>query len=386
MRAGEFDRARGTAVDARRTAEALAASLRDKLEDTRRDVRSVDWAGEMPSWLTSTLNQLSEQLEMDRQLLSLAEKAGEEPDAADDCRGIVAEVRRAQDVWLRLERYLQAAIPTFLAAQQAQRLQPRNKAVAVDLAEDVLGPVLAARSEVVEACAASLFAAVGGVWLPPQWSVDSLAAQLLRPAATWERPEPAFDDIGELVDLDDANLPRQLAESLRAVLSLASSSPVRLSALLDAATLAGGTRLSDLVLSGCLWVWVADNGAEIGADEEAQPPDAGLASLLSGLAAVDDGVRLSTETYDGPDLLIGPVSALEGMAGRGGQDAEPGRAESDRAEPGRAGLDAEQGRAVAQATGGAGEDRPDPDRGAQAGPLAGRHAEDRVTWLAEVAG
>lgn len=320
MRAGEFTRARGTAVDARRTAEALAASLRDKLEDTRRDVRSVDWAGEMPGWLTSTLSQLSEQLEMDRQLLSLAEKAGEEPDAADDCRGIVGEVRRAQDVWLRLERYLQAAIPTFLAAQQAQRLQPRGRVAAVDLAEHVMGPVLVARSEVVEACAASLFAAVGGVWLPPQWSLDSLAAQLLRPAATWERPEPAFDDVGELVDLDDANLPRHLAESLRAVLSLASSSPVRLSALLDAATLAGGTRLSDLVLTGCLWVWVADNSADSSADnsttdEESQPPDAGLTALLSGLVAVDDGIRLSVDQYSGPDLLIGPVTAIEEMTG-----------------------------------------------------------------------
>jgi hypothetical protein len=188
-------------------------------------------------------------------------------------------------------------------------LQPRDRVAAVDLAEQVMGPVLAARSDVVEACAASLFSAVGGVWLPPQWSVDSLAAQLLRPPATWERPAPAFDDVGELVDLDDANLPRHLAESLRAVLSLAFSSPVRLSALLDEAALAGGTRLSDLVLSGCLWVWVADNSV----DEEAQPPDVGLSALLSGLAAVDDGVRLSVAGYDGPDLLVGPVTALGEM-------------------------------------------------------------------------
>ena len=42
MTAGEFDRARATAIDARHTAEGLAASLRDKLDDTRRDVRTVD--------------------------------------------------------------------------------------------------------------------------------------------------------------------------------------------------------------------------------------------------------------------------------------------------------------------------------------------------------
>lgn len=77
MVAGEFNRARATAVDARRTAEGLAASLRDKLDDTRRDVRSVDWAGEMPDWLSGTLAQLGEQLDMGRQLLSLAATAGE---------------------------------------------------------------------------------------------------------------------------------------------------------------------------------------------------------------------------------------------------------------------------------------------------------------------
>lgn len=317
MRAGEFDRARGTAVDARRTAEALAASLRDKLEDTQRDVRSVDWAGEMPNWLTSTLTQLAEQLELDRQLLMLAEKAGEEPEAADDCRAIVAEVRRAQDVWLRLERHLQAAIPTFLVAQQAQRLQPRNRVAAVDLAEHVLLPVLTAPSDVVEACTAEFFAVAGGVWLPPQWSVDSLAAQLLRPPATWERPEPAFDDIGELVDLDDANLPRHLAEALREVLAMAAFEPVRLSALLDAARIAGGQRLADLLWSASLWVWVADNSIEGAADEAAQPPDAGLASLLAGLAAVDDGVGLADVQYQGPDLLVGPVAALDASYGPG---------------------------------------------------------------------
>jgi hypothetical protein len=150
MLAGEFDRARATAVDARRTAEGLAASLRDKLDDTRRDVRSVDWAGEMPDWLSGTLDQLTDQLDMDRQLLALAVTAGEDAAAVDDCRAIVAEVRRAQDVWLRLERRLQAAIPTFLAAQQAQRFNPRGLAVAVDLVDDILSPVLTAPAEVVE--------------------------------------------------------------------------------------------------------------------------------------------------------------------------------------------------------------------------------------------
>ncbi len=308
MRAGEFDRARGTAVDARRTAEALAASLRDKLEDTRRDVRSVDWAGEMPGWLTGTLNQLAEQLEMDRQLLALAQRAGGEEDAAPNCRAIVSEVRRAQDVWLRLERHLQLAIPTFLAAQQAQRLQPRRRSMTVDLADGVLPAVLGAPAAIVEECSAVLFGAIGGVRLPPQWSVDGLAAQLLRPPATWERPAPTFDEVGELIDIDDANLPRELSEALYKLLSPAAVTPVRLSALLDAARATDpSSRLIDALWSAGLWIWVADSDVE----DEAQPPDAGLTQLLPSLQAVSDGARLVDTEFAGPDLLIGPVGMFE---------------------------------------------------------------------------
>jgi hypothetical protein len=308
MLAGEFDRARATAVDARRTAEGLAASLRDKLDDTRRDVRSVDWAGEMPGWLSGTLDQLADQLDMDRQLLALAGTAGENPTAADDCRAIVAEVRRAQDVWLRLERRLQAAIPTFLAAQQAQRFNPRGGlAAAVDLVSDILSPVLAAPAEVVEDVSAALFAAAGGVHPPALWSVDDLAAQLLRAPTTWERPAPAYDDVGDLVDVDDANLPAELVTALIAILAAAVATPVRLSTLVDEARAAGGPdRLCDTVWAACLWVWLADSAV----DDDAQPSDAGLAQLLAGLAAVDDGALLADAEYAGPDLLVGPAAQL----------------------------------------------------------------------------
>jgi hypothetical protein len=307
MLAGEFDRARVTAVDARRTAEGLAASLRDKLDDTRRDVRSVDWAGKMPGWLSGTLDQLAEQLDMDRQLLNLAVAAGEDPGAADDCRAVVVEVRRAQDVWLRLERRLQGAIPTFLAAQQAQRFNPRGLAAAVDLVSDILSPVLAANAEIVEDVGVVLFAAAGGVHRPALWSVDDIATQLLRAPTTWERPAPAYDDVGDLVDVDDANLPAELVAALIAVLAAAGAGPVRLSTLLDEARAAHGPdRLGDTVWAACLWVWLADSEV----DDDTQPSDAGLAQLLAGLAAVDDGVLLADAEYAGLDLLVGPTAQL----------------------------------------------------------------------------
>jgi hypothetical protein len=305
MTAGEFDRARVTAIDARRTAEGLAASLRDKLDDTRHDVRSVDWGGEMPEWLSGTLGQLADQLDMDRQLLSLAGTAGEDPAAAEDCTAIVGEVRRAQDVWLLLERRLQAAIPTFLAAQQAQRFSPRSQVTVVDLVQQILEPALIAPSDVLENAADALFGLTGGASLPGLWSVDGLAAQLLRAPMKWERPPPAFDDVGELIDVDDANLPEELLSALLALFRAAAETPARLSALLEAARGPGmPRRLCEAVWAACLWVWVADDEVE----DEAQPANAGLAKLLASLIAVDDGNLLGDPDYIGPDLLIGSAA------------------------------------------------------------------------------
>jgi hypothetical protein len=109
------------------------------------------------------------------------------------------------------------------------------------------------------------------------------------------------------VDVDDANLPVELVAALITVLAAAVAGPVRLSTLLDEARAADGPdRLGDTVWAACLWVWLADSEV----DDDAQPSDAGLAQLLAGLAAVDDGVLLADAEYAGPDLLVGPTAQL----------------------------------------------------------------------------
>ena len=63
MQKGEFDRALLSAREATKTARGLSASLRVKRDDTRRDVRSVDWSAEMPAWLSEILGQVGAQLD-----------------------------------------------------------------------------------------------------------------------------------------------------------------------------------------------------------------------------------------------------------------------------------------------------------------------------------
>ena len=311
MNAGEFDKALASARQATRTARGLSASLRDKLDDTRRDVRSVDWAGEMPAWLTDVMGQLEEQLDRDRRLTELALRYGEDPQAADTCRAIVEEVRRSEDVWVRLERHLQGAIPTFLDAQGAQQFRPRGLAALVDMVTEVLRPALVSDDETLARGAQTMAAAAFAPVVPPQWGVDELAKLLLRPPASFERHDPVIDDPDDVSEPVGDTIPDDIAVAAARTFAVAAGRPVRLSELLSGAErhateVADPERLADVVWGAALWTFVAE------ADPGDEPPrSADLAAVLGSLIAVDDGRTIDTGRYRGADLLVGTPAAFD---------------------------------------------------------------------------
>ena len=339
MNAGEFDKALASARDATRTARGLSASLRDKLDDTRRDVRSVDWHEEMPVWLSGVVGQIGTQLERDRQLKELAVRSGEDPGATVACWAIVAEVRRSEDIWTRLENHLQKAIPVFLEAQQAQEFRPRGLAVVIDLVKEIFEPALGADDHLLTAGTQLLVEGVCAPVVEGQWGLDELCKVLLRAPVTFDRREPEVDDPGELGESLADSIPDDVAAAATAVFELAAARPVRLSELLfearqlvadvvhrdsassDAAAecAAGGQTdgegsdhidvdaVTDIVWGGALWAFVAE--AEVGDDD--QPPRADLAAALAPLIAVDDGTALDDARYAGADLFLGTQMAFD---------------------------------------------------------------------------
>lgn len=312
MEAGEFDKALTTARQATRTARGLSASLREKLDDTRRDVRSVDWRGEMPTWLTDVMGQVDQQMERDRQLKDLAERAGEDPEAAVSCRAIVDEVRRSEDVWLRLERRLQQARPVFLDAQEAQRFHPRGMALVIDMTNDLLLPALDAPDERFGAAVDELARGSLPPLVPAQWGITELAKQLLREPVVREVGAPFVDLPGELLDPEGGSIPDDVASGAALVLRDARSAPVRLSVLLEnaralAADPAEATHMADVVWGAALWTYVV--GSDATGDE--RPPRAELADAVSGLIGVDDGTELADDRYRGADLLVGTAPAFD---------------------------------------------------------------------------
>jgi tetratricopeptide (TPR) repeat protein len=322
MQAGEFEKALSTARQATRTAQGLSASLRDKLDDTARDVRSVDWRGEMPAWLTSVLAQLGEQIERDRQLKELAERAGENSDAAPACRRIIAEVRTGEEVWLRLERRLQQAVPVFLAAQEAQRFGPGGLALAIDLIADVLRPALGACTGVFDDAVGRLLAGGAPPHVRPQWDLDGLCKVVLRAPVVREVAAPVIDDPGELLDVESESIPDDVAAA--AIVRSAAQAPTRLSAMLaDARTSGVGDvrRLCDVVWAAALWTYVS------GAEGDEAPRRADLAAAVTGLVAVDDGTVLAEQRYRGADVVVGTPLAFE-LADVAAEAAEGSRAGS----------------------------------------------------------
>jgi tetratricopeptide (TPR) repeat protein len=312
MQAGEFDKALDSARQATRTARGLSASLREKLADTRRDVTAVDWHTEMPAWLTSILDQIAQQLERDRQLLDLAAQASADPDAGAACTDISTEVQTGADVWIKLERYLQQAIPVFLEAQKAQRFRPRGIAAAIDLCRDVLEPAITAPDERFAAAGQRLIEGIAPPTVPVCWGLGELCDVLLRAPVSYERRDPDIDDPGDLGQPVGDSIPDDVAARVADILALAQHKPARLSELISLARAdtgdAGDTlRLLDVLWGAALWVYVA--GGDNPADE--RPRRADLAAAVGALTAIQSGDALGDQRYAGPDLVLATPIALD---------------------------------------------------------------------------
>lgn len=347
MEAGEFDRARMSAVEARRYAEGVATQLRERLDDTRRDLRTVDWDSDMPRRLTDALGTVVEQIELDRHIIALAESGvdADDPSSALACRSVLAEVRRSQDVHIRLEQEIMSAVPVYLEAQERQRLRPRGIASLVDLTTDLLDPLIAAPAERVAAIGHGLARAGMGARVGPCFTVSDILSVLLRPIESRIRPDPVVDVPDDLIDVDDDNVAEPVAVAAADHLAVATEhGPVRLSHLLgtiattmpeadahtaEAACAADedpdgeparassrerGPSMPDVVWAGSLWAWVntsagVDDGDD--GDEVTKPRNRHLAGVLATLAAVDDGTQLPDGLgYAGADLVVGRAHHL----------------------------------------------------------------------------
>ncbi|MGV9821172.1 hypothetical protein [Nocardia xishanensis] len=313
MQAGEFDKALDTARQATRTAHGLAAYLRERLADTRRDVTSVDWGGEMGQWLTAALGQVQDQITRDRQLLDLTVTASEDPLAQAACRAIAEEVSTGDDVWTALANQLQMANAEFLKAQGTQRFRPRGLAAAINMHRDVFEPAVLAEPAVFDHATEILTTGIAAPPKPVLWGLGDLTDLLFKAPMSYERRPPDVDDPGDLDDPPADFLATDIAHCAASVLNIAADKPTRLSQLLTAARERAGEvsdpiLLLDVLWASALWLYVSDDGHT---STEVKPANIDLATALAALTAVSDATTLTDDRYRGPDLTLGRPAALE---------------------------------------------------------------------------
>jgi len=190
----------------------------------------------------------------------------------------------------------------FLAAQVRQRIGRRRRLRMLNLAEDVLEPVLAlpvaGALEVTDRFAERAL----GVTVPRLARFDDLVESLWAAPRTPE-PDAPPEEVDVPVDTEDVQgYPAEVVEAARSVLARAEAG-VELSDLLEADV---PDEVAELVALSALWAFAPDPG-----DEEADGSDVGF--LAAGLVAVPTGATITAGAFRGPDLRLTRVGAEPGL-------------------------------------------------------------------------
>jgi hypothetical protein len=324
---GRFEAAARTAEAAGRISVAAAARIGELLEDTKRDLGSVDWRGSMREELERARRHVSSRITEDDRLHDHVQSGTDSDDrAVREASGEIAELLlTCKRLHLRLEDRLVRAHRTFLDAQTEQRLARRARLRLLSLKDQVFEPTLrlpaAGAARVTDAFAAE---ALGPVAPRVPWLaglIDALLAPSRIPEpAPREAEEPDLADEPELQTYSDA-----ANAAARAVFASAAAAPRRLADLLADARASVDPEVLDLVWLGSLWAFAPDAPDDL---------DVELASIVgeltADLAAEDDGTALADRDFAGADLLVGRPDALAALL------APPATAEA----PGPISLDA----------------------------------------------
>ena len=195
----------------------------------------------MPGWLASVRDRFASRLNATANCSTWQPKPAT-TQAPRRVPQIGDEVRVGADVWTRLERHLQEAIPVFLEAQNTQRFRPRGLAAAIDMSRDVFDPAITAATTRSSIAGSGLVTGIAAPPTPVCWGTggdDGSAVQgarHLRSAPTrGRRSRRAGEPPGD-------SIPDDVARCAAEVLAVAAEHPTRLSELLARSRAAAPTR------------------------------------------------------------------------------------------------------------------------------------------------
>ncbi len=300
---GRLGDARLAAEQARYRTVQYAEVLRQKLDATRRDVRTVDWVDTVPALLDEALTHIESRYRAETAILAnIADARDEatEPGRRRQAAELVDVVDDCIQRHTQLQARLQEAGATFRAEQDRQQFSSRPRRAAIDVFGQLLRPCLRLDIATAIGPGTAFFGAGAGLRVPSVPGLSHLVETLLTPSMEREQlGEPLPDP--DVVTLSTERFSDELwrrATDVLAVPAEAVPETRRLSALL--ATARGvDPELPTLV---ALRVVHAVGTAITSARGQ------GDASVL---LAVDDGTPLRDAEFGGADLLVATAALRE---------------------------------------------------------------------------
>lgn len=235
VRRGRLSEARYAAQQARYRTIQLGEQLRQDLAAAKRNLATVDWAGEVSPRLDSALAHIGERLEVERRIVAnirdTRDRAEEELLRAQAAE-LIDVLDETQNRHVVLQRKLMEARQVFLAEQQRQVFAPPASVRLRDVAGELLLPILQLGLVSAEAQLVYFFERVLGARPQRIGRLTTMVSALLAPPR--EREELGAEVIEpELRDLSPAEaFPAAVRAAAAAVLDGVGSQPRRLSELL----------------------------------------------------------------------------------------------------------------------------------------------------------
>lgn len=182
---GRFGQAVQSAEDALAQSRRYAQKIAAILEETRRDVRRVDWRRNVPATIERAQRHIDDRLAVERNIAESARKNRDplepgHPDARNLSR-IIELVRQCQNQHLDLQKVLAQAYGVFLDEQVRQAFTPFERPAAPDLVRQVIEPLLLMPLRQAADATEALLPEIVGASPPSLTALDDLVGWFLQP-------------------------------------------------------------------------------------------------------------------------------------------------------------------------------------------------------------
>jgi hypothetical protein len=238
VRRGRLSEAQHAAQQARYRTIQLGELIRQDLAATKRNLATVDWAGEVSPRLDGALSHIGERLVVERRIVENIRETrdrAEESEKRAQAAALIDLLDECQNRHVVLQRKLMEARQVFLTEQERQLFAPPASVRLRDITGELLLPTLALSVTDAQPLVVGFFERVLGARPERIGRLASMVAQLLTPPRERDQlgAEVAEPELLELTPFEA--FPEPVRAAATSVLDGVGSQPARLSTLLTAA-------------------------------------------------------------------------------------------------------------------------------------------------------